>query len=84
MTDTTEKTLAVLANVHAYITRAAGEMGISVTDLCTRAGVERSHFQRWKKSPPKTIKTLDKLLTALRDLDAEERDETETANVATA
>lgn len=67
-----------LTHAHSYIARECEQYGISMAELCRRAGVERSHFQRWKGKPPRTIATFDKLLA---ELDAIEVEQNGTADV---
>ena len=76
-----------LTNAHDYIGRECSTYGISVAELCWRAGVERSHFQRWKRKVPRSMQTFDKLLAQLDVIEATEYTSPEnpgTGDVATA
>lgn len=76
---------AALLNAHDYIAKECEMYGISVAQLCRDAGVERSHFQRWKRKIPRSMSTFDKLLAQLDKAEAEfTGEEIPGANVATA
>lgn len=77
---------AALQNAHDYIARECETYGISVAELCRRAGVERSHFQRWKNKVPRSMKTFDRLLAELDTVETElvGNDQPGTGDVATA
>jgi transcriptional regulator with XRE-family HTH domain len=66
-----------LSNAHGYIGRECVAYNISVAELCRRAGVERSHFQRWKRKTPRSLETFCRLLDEL------ERAESELLNTGT-
>lgn len=58
-----------LEAAHYYIGNECKKTGVSVAELCRVAGVERSHFQRWKTRTPRSIKTFNRLMAALDHLD---------------
>lgn len=55
----------LLKRVHQYILEEAQRLGVTITDVCKAADVERSHVMRWKVTLPKSVDTLWKLMDAL-------------------
>lgn len=52
------------------IERLAAEAGMSIAELCRRAGVAQSSFTRWKRGASPTLKVAQKLIDATKQADA--------------
>lgn len=55
----------ITGSTYIYLKQQCDEVGISLTQLCREAGVERSTIERWKQKDPNTIEILNNLKAVL-------------------
>lgn len=59
-----------MSSIYEEIKKECKEAGVSVSQLCRDAGVDRFTIERWKKTP-KSIETLMKLKKTLKTYKSE-------------
>jgi len=59
------------SSAYAEIEKRAKHIGVKLSEVCRKAGVDRSILERWKKEDPKSITTLNALNNALDEIEAE-------------
>jgi len=52
-------------NTAKELKKACIDKGITITELCRRAGVDRSTVARWEKKQPQTLEILQRLWVEL-------------------
>lgn len=62
--------IQVFEKVYDYIAFTAAQHGVSISEVCRQADVDRSVVERWKEDDPKSIQTFRKLQTVLGTLGA--------------
>lgn len=60
-----------MKNPYNYLRTRCADAGVSLNEVCRRAGVGRMGIQRWKKNPPAAFQTLAKLEAVLDEITAE-------------
>lgn len=63
--------IAAKGKTYIALKNKCDELGITISQLCRRADVDRSIPERWKAKDPKTLETLDALNKALQDIKKE-------------
>lgn len=71
MEDFQKRRADILRDIHNYITSEAETLGISVSEVCRRANINRSVFQNWKGEQPKTLQMVCALLDVLDEVEVE-------------
>ena len=59
------------SSAYADIEKRAKQIGVKLSEVCRKAGVDRSILERWKKEDPKSITTFNALNAALDEIEAE-------------
>ena len=54
-----------IANIFPFLEQKCKEKGLSLTEVCRDANVERSGLERWKKENPKTLNSVADILTSI-------------------
>ena len=62
-----------MENPYKHLQVRCAEAGISLNELCRRAGVNRMGIQRWRKQPPAAFQTLAKLESTLNEIATEKQ-----------
>lgn len=57
-----------MENTFNYLKSECEKLGVSLSEVCRRAGVDRSVIERWKKKEPKTVQILRRLEEAITDI----------------
>lgn len=65
-------------DIYTSLKIECAKAGITLKEMCERAGVNRDLLSEWKKKEPKSIITLRKLRAAIKELD-----KSQTTNVNT-
>lgn len=58
-------------SAYADIETRAKKIGVNLSEVCRKAGVDRSVLERWKKEDPKSITTFNALNAALDEIESE-------------
>lgn len=61
-------------NEYENIVKKCEDLGISISELCRNANVNRSILARWKNQTPKSIEILNKLNNELKKIKDEQND----------
>lgn len=64
-TEKMNEQIEMMSDPHGYLSRKCTEKGISLTELCRRAGADRSVVQRWRVKNTLSFLILGKLVKEL-------------------
>ena len=67
----TDKSSKITTDLYRSLKERCVQAGTNISEVCARAGVERSVPDYWKRKTPKSIETLEKLNKAIAEIEAE-------------
>lgn len=68
-----KKSPVITENIFDSLKVRCAQAGTNLTEVCKRAGVDRSSLERWKRKEPKTITIIRKIETEIEKIEAKKK-----------